>query len=202
MGSKVEKPEEKSTQDVLFETIFEFKMQAKQLAKESKKADREKEVMIEKVKTAFSNNKPEAAKLYAQDAIRKRNEAIKYEQLSYKLEAVHSKLKSAYQAQKLNDNINGMVTQMAGAVKTMDLEKISENMSNFEKIFDDLDANTQLMDKAMENIDAGSYEDQDVNTLIMQVAQANNIELSEQFNDIKKNHDPLKVNAMKEKMNN
>ena len=88
------------------------------------------------------------------------------------------------------------------AVKTMNLEKISENMSNFEKIFDDLDANTQLMDKAMENIDAGSYEDQDVNTLIMQVAQANNIELSEQFNDIKKNHDPLKVNAMKEKMNN
>ncbi len=129
MGSKVEKPEEKSTQDVLFETIFEFKMQAKQLAKESKKADREKEVMIEKVKNAFSNNKPEAAKLYAQDAIRKRNEAIKYEQLSYKLEAVHSKLKSAYQAQKLNDNINGMVTQMAGAVKTMDLEKISENMT-------------------------------------------------------------------------
>lgn len=202
MGNKPEKKEEKSTQDVLFETIFEFKMQAKQLAKESKKADREKEVMVEKIKQAFSNNKPEAAKLYAQDAIRKRNEAIKYEQLSLKLEAVHSKLKSAYQAQKLNDNINGMVSQMAGAVKTMDLEKISENMSNFEKIFDDLDANTQLMDKAMENIDAGSYEDQDVNTLIMQVAQANNIELAESFNDIKKNHDPLKVNAMKEKMNN
>jgi len=200
MGNKQkEQKPQKSASDQLFETIFEFKMQAKELAKQSKKSEREKEVMFQKVEKAIAENKPEAAKLYAQDAIRKRNEAVKYEVLSYKIHAVHSKLKSAYQTQKLNENMSKMVTSMSGALNSMDLVKISENMSQFEKIFDDLDANAQLMDKAMDNIDAGSYQDRDVSNLIMQVAKQRNIELQKEFDEIKSNHDPVAVEKAIEK---
>lgn len=199
MGNKETKPKQKSASDQLFETIFEFKMQAKELAKQGKRSEKERDQMYEKVKKAITDNKPEAAKLYAQDAIRKRNEAVKYEILSYKIQAVHSKLKSAYQTQKLNENMSKMVTSMSGALNSMNLEKISENMAQFEQIFDDLDANAQIMDKAMDNIDAGSYQDRDVSNLIMQVAQQNNMDLQKEFEEIKANHDPLVVNQMIEK---
>ena len=79
---------------------------------------------------------------------------------------------------------------MNGALQSMDLVKISENMSQFEKIFDDIDANAQIMDKAMDNIDADAYADKDVNNLIMQVAQTHNCNLEKEFDDIKMNHDP------------
>lgn len=199
-GKSPQKEEVKNTQDILFETIFEFKNQANQLSKESKKADKEKELMVEKIKQAFSKNKPDEARLYAENVFKKKNAAIKYELLSLKLLAVHSKLKDAYQAQKLSDNIQSMVTKMSGALNNMNLEKISETMMNFEKIFDNLDVNTKVMEKALDNIDTGSYEDQDVNTLIVQIAQAQNIELSSNFDEIKKNHDPSKIYAIGEKM--
>lgn len=199
MGNKVEKKPEPSPSEKLFETIFEFRMQAKDLAKQARKSEKERDNMYEKVKKAISENKPEAAKLYAQDAIRKRNEAVKYEMLSYKLEAVHSKLKAAYQTSKLNENMNKMVMSMSSAVNAMDLVKISENMTQFEKIFDDLDANAQMMDKAMDNIDAGSYQERDVSTLIMQVAKMNNMELQKDFEEIKANSDPKLVDKWMEK---
>jgi charged multivesicular body protein 1 len=197
MGNKQEpQPPQKSPSDQLFETIFEFKMQAKELSKQSKKLEKERDQMYERVKKAIADNKPEAAKLYATDAIRKRNEAVKYEILSYKLEAVHSKLKSAYQTTKLNENMSKSVISMQNALGTMDLVKISENMNSFEKMFDDLDANAQLMDKAMDNIDAGSYAERDVSNLIMQVAQMNSIQVSKEFDDIVQNSDPKVVNEM------
>lgn len=198
MGNKQEQPKEppKSASDQLFETIFEFKMQSKELSKQAKKSERERDAMYLKVKQAINENKPEAAKLYAQDAIRKRNEAVKYEMLSYKLEAVHSKLKAAYQTTKLNENMTKMISSMSNALGAMDLNKISENMMQFEQIFDNIDANSQLMDKAMDNIDAGSYAEKDVSNLIMQVAKTNNMEISDAFEEVKANSDPNVVNEM------
>lgn len=200
MGNKQEKKvPEQSASDKLFETIFEFKMQAKELGKQARKSEKEKNQMYEKVKKAIADNKPEAAKLYATDAIRKRNEAVKYELLSFKLEAVHSKLKGAYQTQKLNENMTKMVSSMSSALGSMDLVKINENMSQFEQIFDDLDANSQMMDKAMDNIDAGSYQEKDVSNLIMQVAIQNSMDVNKEFDEIKQNSDPNEVQKWVEK---
>jgi charged multivesicular body protein 1 len=198
MGNKQEPKTvpQQSPSDKLFESIFELKMQAKDLAKQSKRSEKERDIMYEKVKKAIAENKPEAAKLYATDAIRKRNEAIKYEVLSYKIEAIHSKLKSAHQTTKLNENMSKMVSSMSNALGTMDLVKISENMNQFESMFDDLDANAQLMDKAMDNIDADSYAEKDVSNLIMQVAQMNSLQVSKEFDGIVQNSDPAIVNKM------
>ena len=204
MGNKTDKtptPPPKSASDQLFESIFEFKMQSKELAKQAKKSEKERDAMYLKVKNAINENKPEAAKLYAQDAIRKRNEAVKYEMLSYKLEAVHSKLKAAYQTTKLSENMTKMISSMSSALGVMDLNKISENMMQFENIFDNIDANSQLMDKAMENVDAGSYAEKDVSNLIMQVAKTNNMEISDAFDEVKANSDPNVVNEMIKKEN-
>ena len=103
MGNKVEKKLEvkQSASDQMFDMIFEFKCVAKQMKKESTKAEAQERQAIMKVQEAIENNLPEAAKLHASDAIRKRNEARRYLVLSSKLDAVHSRLQNAYNTQRV-----------------------------------------------------------------------------------------------------
>jgi charged multivesicular body protein 1 len=104
MGNKVEKkPEVKqSPSDQMFDMIFEFKTIAKQMKKESTKADNKERQAIMKVKEAIEKNLPEAAKMHATDAIRMKNESKRYLILSSKLDAVYSRLQAAYNTQRVN----------------------------------------------------------------------------------------------------
>ena len=73
---------------------------------------------------------------------------------------------------------------MYNALGAMDLVKVNETMGQFEKMFDNLDVNAEFMDRVMDNVNAGTYEEKDVNSLIGQVAQEFNIKLEDQFADI------------------
>jgi hypothetical protein len=89
---------------------------------------------------------------------------------------------------------------MTSALGAMDLVKINESMSNFEKMFDNLDVNAEFMDRVMDNVNAGTYEEKDVNGLIGQVAQEFNIKLEDQFSDISaKNNIPEIAREEREK---
>ena len=199
-GYKQEPKKEESASDKIFDAILDFKMQSKELLKAEKKSEKAKDAAIKKLQDAISNNKPVAAKTYAEDAIRQKNQAVKYEVLAYKLVAVQNKLQAAYQNQKLSENMSKMVNSMNGALSSMDLVKISENMSQFEEIFENIDANAEVMDKAMDNIDSNSFQDKDVNNLIMLVAKQNNYKLEKEFDDIQNYHDPkiVEKNIQKE----
>lgn len=106
MGNKQEKPKkQESESDKMFDMIFEFKMMAKEFEKNAKKSENEEKQTKLKVKTAIEKNDMAAAKMFAQDAIRKKNESKRYQALSFKIHAVHSRLKNAYQTQKVNIDI-------------------------------------------------------------------------------------------------
>lgn len=57
-------------------------------------------------------------------------------------------------------------------------------MGNFEKMFDNLDVQAGIMDQCMDNINANSYAENDVNSLINQVAEENGMKISQQFAEI------------------
>ena len=73
---------------------------------------------------------------------------------------------------------------MVGAGANMDLVKMTETMSNFEKMFDDLDVNANMMDQVFDNVNAGTVNEGEVNQLISQVAQQNGMKLSDDFDGI------------------
>jgi hypothetical protein len=103
MGNKEpkQKAPQQSASDKMFDMIFEFKMMSKQFRKEATKAEQAEKQLVLKVKDAIEKNMLETAKIHASDAIRKKNEARRYLVLSSKLDAVHSRLNSAYQTQKV-----------------------------------------------------------------------------------------------------
>jgi charged multivesicular body protein 1 len=75
--------------------VFELKFCAKQLERLSKKAEKEQNQEKTKVKKALEKGDPERARIYAENAIRKKNESINYLRMSSKVDAVSSKIKSA-----------------------------------------------------------------------------------------------------------
>jgi len=77
-----------------------------------------------------------------------------------------------------------MTQRMSNALGTQNLIEVNEVMQNFEKLFDNVDVNAEFMDKVMDNIDAGTYEEKDVNSLINSVAEEHNMKLSDQFADV------------------
>lgn len=103
MGNEPKKPvkPQESASDKMFDMIFEFKMMAKEFEKNARKSQNEETQTKLKVKQAIEKNDMKAAQMYAADAIRKRNESKRYQTLSFKIDTVHSRLKNAYQTQKV-----------------------------------------------------------------------------------------------------
>jgi len=88
-----------------------------------------------------------------------------------------------------------MTERMSSALGTQNLIEVNEVMQNFEKLFDNVDVNAEFMDKVMDNIDAGTYEEKDVNSLINTVAAEHNMELSGEFADVSVKNTGVKEKA-------
>ena len=170
--------------DKMFDTMFEFKLMGKQMAKEAKKSETASKNLINKVKDCIAKSDYEQAKVMASDAIRQKNMVKRYRVLSSKIETVAQRLQTAYQNQRLTEQMQKLTNQLLGAGSAMDLVKMTETMANFEKLFDDLDVNANMMDQVFDNVNAGTVNEGEVNQLITQIAQQNGMKLSEDFEGV------------------
>ena len=186
MGNEPKKPQPppQDPSDKIFDTMFEFKMMAKSMTKESAKAEAQSKKLVDRVKACIAKGDYEQAKVAASDAIREKNNVKRYRVLSSKIDTVAQRLKTAYQNQKLTEQMQGLTQQLIGAGNMMDIVKMTETMSNFEKLFDDLDVNSNMMDQVFDNVNAGTVNENEVNQLIGQIAQQNGLKLSEEFEDV------------------
>ena len=186
MGNENKKPgpPPEDPSDKMFDTMFEFKMMGKSMAKEAKKSEAQNQALIKKVRDSIAKGDYEQAKVAASDAIRSKNQVRRYQVLSSKINTVAQRLQSAYQNQQLTEKMQSLTQQMIGAGNMMDLVKMTETMSNFEKLFDDLDVNSEMMNQVFDNVNAGTVNEGEVNQLIAQVAQQNGMKLSEDFDNI------------------
>ena len=184
MSKKKQQMPPEDPADKLFDTMFEFKMMSKSMAKESQKSEKNSKALIEKVKKCIAKGDYEQAKTAASDAIREKNMVKRYRVLSSKISTVAQRLKTAYQNQRLTEQMQSLTQQLLGAGNMMDIVKMTETMSNFEKLFDDLDVNSNMMDQVFDNVNAGTVNENEVNQLIGQIAQQNGLKLSEEFEDV------------------
>ena len=164
--------------DKLFDVMFEFKMTAKQMEKESKKAETQSKNLIKKVKDFIAKNDYEQAKVLASDAIRQKNMVTRYRNLSFKINTIASRLKSAYQNQQITEAMTNLTNKLLSS-GNLNVVKMVETMDNFEKVFDNLEVDDQMMNQVLDNVNAGTVNDAEVNQLITQVAQQNGMKLSE-----------------------
>ncbi len=96
-----------------------------------------------------------------------------------------------------------MTSKLFSALGSMDLVKVNETMGNFEKMFDNLDVNNEMMNQVFDNVNAGTYNEKEVNNLIGQVAEEFNMKLEGEFSEIGvKSKEGVKVQGEKSVISN
>ncbi|XP_064458715.1 charged multivesicular body protein 1a-like [Ornithodoros turicata] len=162
--------------------IFQLRFSTKQLERLSKRAEKEEKAQHAKIKRALQKGNVEGARIYAENAIRKKNESLNYLRMASKVDAVSSKIQSAMAMKQVTKNMGGVVKALDKAINSMDLQKVSAVMEKFEQQFEDLDVRSAVLDDAMGNATTTTAPLAQVDQLIKQVAEENGLEMIDQLN--------------------
>ncbi|KZW04452.1 hypothetical protein EXIGLDRAFT_664023 [Exidia glandulosa HHB12029] len=158
-------------------TLFQLKFTAKSLARQAKKAQKDEVSERNKLKKALQQGNTEGARIYASNAIRKKNEALNLLRLGSRIDAVASRVETAVTMRQVTGNMTSVVKGMDKAMESMNLERISLVMDKFETQFSDLDVQTAYMENAVSSTTATSTPQDQVDLLLQQVADENKIEI-------------------------
>ena len=163
--------------DALFNKIFEFNQTANRMEKQDNKSKQLQDLYTKKIKEAIQKKNPSLAKEYGEKALRARADAQRYRTLSSKLSGISSRLRAAHQNHQLTSQMANLVNQMSGV--NFNAVGAVETMEKFEKMFDNLDVQSKMMDDVLDNLNTGTVNDQEVNELLQQCAegQANKIDM-------------------------
>lgn len=144
---------------------------------------------------ALQQGNNDGARIYAANAIRKKNESLNLLRLSSRVDAVASRVETAVTMRQVTGNMTSVVKGMDKAMESMNLERvrprflslnvlsispchqISVVMDKFESQFSDLDVQTSYMEETMSNTTAVSMPQDEVEALMKQTAEEANIEL-------------------------
>ena len=69
--------------------------------------------------------------------------------------------------------MKNVVSKISGMTNLNDVTKMMETMDNFEKMFDNIDVNANMMNEVLDNVNAGTVNDQEVNNLIDMIQEQN-----------------------------
>ena len=105
----------------------------------SKKCEKNEVVSKEKLKQAIAKGNMEGARIYAQNAIREKNQALNFLRLASRIDAVVSRIETAIRMQQVSAAMGQTVKGMANVMASMEVTKISQTMDQFERQFEDMD---------------------------------------------------------------
>ncbi|KAI8066758.1 Snf7 family [Gongronella butleri] len=168
----------------LEKNLFQLKFTAKQLTKQSKRCQKDETAEKAKLKKAIQDGNMEGARIYAANAIRKKNEALNLLRLGSRIDAVASRVQTAVTMRKVTTSMASVVKGMDKAMESMNLEKISMVMDKFESQFEDLDVQTDYMEGAMAGTTTMTTPQNEVETLMHQVADEHGLELNQELGQL------------------
>ncbi|KAJ4457143.1 putative Charged multivesicular body protein 1 [Paratrimastix pyriformis] len=163
---------------MLEKQLFDLKFTSKQLIRMSKKAEKDEAADKLKLKAAIEKNNSDGARIYAQNAIRNKQQALNYLRLSSRVDAVASRLEAAVRMNQVTHSMGQVVHGLDSALASMNTEKISRIMDKFEKQFEDLDVQQSYVEGAINQTTSLVTPVDQVDTLIQQVADEHHLDVS------------------------
>ena len=162
----------------LLDQIFNLKFSSKQLNRASRKCEKEERSEKLKVKKAIEKGNIEGAKIYAQNAIRKKSEALNYLKLASRLDGVVSRLDTQAKMSQVNRNMVGIVRSLDKALGANNLEMVAKTMDQFERQFESLDVQSDVTMQAFASQQALSTPEDEVSNLMQAVADEHGLEVN------------------------
>jgi len=133
---------------------------------------------------AIKQGNSEGARIYGQDAIREKNQALNHLRMSSRLDAVSSRIDTAVRMNAVSGAMKSVVKGMEKGLAAMNPEEISRIMDKFEQQFEDLDVKAEYMEGTMNATTATTTPAEQVDDLIMMVADSNQLELGDAFSEM------------------
>lgn len=165
-----------SSDKKLMDQIFNLKFTSKQLVRQAARCEKEEKAERLKIKKAIEKGNMEGAKIYAQNAIRKKNEALNFLKLGSRLDAVVARLNTQASMQAVSKSMGSIVKALQKALDSNNVEKIAHTMDEFEKQSMNLDVPSDVMNDTMSNQMAMSTPEDEVQGLLQQVAAQHGLE--------------------------
>ncbi|KAK4760776.1 hypothetical protein SAY87_005669 [Trapa incisa] len=162
----------------LLNQIMELKFTSKSLQRQARKCEKEEKAEKLKVKKAIEKGNMDGARIYAENAIRKRTEQMNYLRLASRLDAVVSRLDTQAKMSTINKSMTSIVKSLESSLTTGNLQKMSETMDSFEKQFVNMEVQAEFMESAMKGSTSLSTPEGEVNSLMQQVADDYGLEVS------------------------
>ncbi|KFD52195.1 LOW QUALITY PROTEIN: hypothetical protein M514_06908 [Trichuris suis] len=172
--------------------LFNLKFASKELMRNAKKCEKDEKAERAKLKLAIQRGNMDCAQIHAENAIRKRSEALNYMRMSSRIDAVAARVQTAHTTKKVTKSVAGVVKAMDSAMRSMNLEKvgaeaavnfsdevtISQLMDKFESEFANLDVQSATMENAMSATTTLNTPQVEVDRLMQQVAEEAGLELN------------------------
>ncbi|KAE8657483.1 ESCRT-related protein CHMP1 [Hibiscus syriacus] len=162
----------------LLNQIMELKFTSKTLQRQARKCEKDEKSEKLKVKKAIEKGNMDGARIYAENAIRKRTEQVNYLRLASRLDAVVSRLDTQAKMISINKSMANIVKSFESTLATVNLQKMSETMDQFEKQFVNMEVQAEFVESAMAGSTSLSTQEGDVNSLMQQVADDYGLEIS------------------------
>ncbi|XP_060784531.1 charged multivesicular body protein 1a [Neoarius graeffei] len=167
------------------DTLFQLKFTAKQLERLAKKAEKDSKAEQAKVKRfALQQKNVDCARVYAENAIRKKNEGVNWLRMASRVDAVASKVQTAVTMKGVTKNMTQVTKALDKALNSMDLQKVSAVMDKFESQVQNLDVHTSVMEDSMSSATTLTTPQQQVDDLIVQIAEESGLEVMDQLSEL------------------
>ncbi|XP_033942743.1 charged multivesicular body protein 1a isoform X1 [Pseudochaenichthys georgianus] len=166
------------------ETLFQLKFTSKQLERLAKKSEKEAEKEQAKVKKALQQKNVECARIYAENAIRKKNEGLNWLRMASRVDAVASKVQTAVTMKGVTKSMGQVTKALDKALGSMDLQKVSLVMDKFETQVQNLDVHTSVMEDSMSSATTLTTPQDQVDDLIHQIAEESGLEVMDQLSQL------------------
>ena len=123
----------------------------------------------------------ENAKIFAENVIRNRKEAINLRRFGIKMGALAAKIESAHRTQEMSQTIQNAVPMLQKCMKQFDSMNVSNSIGSFEEVFETMDVKTGDMNAALDNIYSTSIDNGEVMQLLQQMKDQQTMEAGGQI---------------------
>ncbi|KAM1122284.1 hypothetical protein TB2_003733 [Malus domestica] len=154
----------------LMNQIMELKFTSKSLQRQSRKCENEEKAEKLKIKKAMEKGNVDGARIYVENAIRKRTKQMNYLRLASRLDAMVAWLDTQAKMFTINKPMGNIFKSLESSLATGNLQKMWETMDLFEKQFVNMEVQAEFMEIAMAGSTSLSTPEGEVNSLMQQVA--------------------------------
>jgi len=134
------------------------------------------EIQKAKLRKAIDQKNVEGARIYSENFIREKKQALHFLRYSSRLDAVALRLEASIRITEMSKAMGSTVHTMAATLKDMQPDKIANTMEDFEKAFEDMDVAAATMEGAMEASTNMTTPPDEVDALIAMVAAEANLD--------------------------